>query len=226
MEKVRTYPHRYLEYVLRYIPAAPGPSKVPLENGLILSATWALRNILGENALFTVLAVEPTTTCILPQSQSPLTIEKSTFVSCESEAQFLKSIPSQFTGLRLRTIMSTTVANAGAKPEVSKTAKQTLGMRKNGKQWHAPKKAFRPGSGLTSYAKRAKDREAQAAMKAKEKEIKEEQEEERKAKVTRIKERRAAKEEKDRYAKLAEKMHKKRVERLKRKEKRNKLINS
>lgn len=53
-----------------------------------------------------------------------------------------------------------------------------------GKQWHAPKKAFRPGSGLTSYAKRAKDREAQAAMKAKEKEIKEDQEEERKVRQT------------------------------------------
>lgn len=48
-----------------------------------------------------------------------------------------------------------------------------------GKQWHAPKKAFRPGSGLTSYEKRNKDRVALAAMKAKEKEMKEEQESER-----------------------------------------------
>lgn len=48
-----------------------------------------------------------------------------------------------------------------------------------GKQWHAPKKAFRPGSGLTSYEKRAKERVALAAMKAKEKEMKDEKEAER-----------------------------------------------
>lgn len=49
-----------------------------------------------------------------------------------------------------------------------------------GKQWHAPKKAFRPGSGLTSYQQRAKERIAHAAMKAKEKEMKEEKEADRK----------------------------------------------
>lgn len=54
-----------------------------------------------------------------------------------------------------------------------------------GKQWHVPKKAFRPGSGLTSYEKRAKDRVALAAMKAKEKEMKEEKEVERKVRATR-----------------------------------------
>lgn len=53
-----------------------------------------------------------------------------------------------------------------------------------GKQWHAPKKAFRPGSGLTSYEKRAKDRVALAAMKAKEKEMKEEKEEVRQVRAT------------------------------------------
>lgn len=49
-----------------------------------------------------------------------------------------------------------------------------------GKQWHAPKKAFRPGSGLTPYEQRAKARVAQAAAKAKERELKEEKEAERK----------------------------------------------
>ncbi|TDZ73106.1 rRNA-processing protein cgrA [Colletotrichum trifolii] len=106
------------------------------------------------------------------------------------------------------------------------SADQPLGMRKNGKQWHAPKKAFRPTSGLASYEKRAKDRVAMAAMKAKEKEMKDEKEADRKRHAQAIKERRAAKEEKERYEKMAEKMHKKRVERLKRKEKRNKLLNS
>jgi len=48
-----------------------------------------------------------------------------------------------------------------------------------GKQWHALKKAFRPGSGLTSYEKRAKERVERAAMKAKEKELKDEKEAER-----------------------------------------------
>ncbi|KAM0807153.1 putative rRNA-processing protein [Seiridium cardinale] len=118
------------------------------------------------------------------------------------------------------------------------TTAQPQGMRKNGKQWHAPRKAFRPSSGLKSYEKRVQERTATAAMKAKEKEMKEEKEEERKVSATpigilsdkhrvqAIKDKRAAKEERERYAKLAEKMHKKRVERLKRKEKRNKLLNS
>ncbi|KAK4193419.1 hypothetical protein QBC35DRAFT_446557 [Podospora australis] len=100
------------------------------------------------------------------------------------------------------------------------------GIRKNGKQWHAPKKAFRPASGLTSYEVRTKARLAQQATKAKENEMKEEKEAERKRRTQAIKEKRAAKEEKERYELMAAKMHKKRVERLKRKEKRNKLINS
>lgn len=53
-----------------------------------------------------------------------------------------------------------------------------------GKQWHAPKKAFRPGSGLTSFEKRAKDRVALAAMKAKEKEMKDEKQAERQVRAT------------------------------------------
>ncbi|KAB5580594.1 nucleolar protein CgrA [Coniochaeta sp. 2T2.1] len=111
-----------------------------------------------------------------------------------------------------------------AAPAVPKAAPQ--GMRKNGKQWHEPKKAFRPAAGLTPYEKRAKDRVTMAMVKAKEKEMKDEKEAERKARIEAIKAKRAAKEEKERYEKLAEKMHKKRVERLKRKEKRNKLLNS
>ncbi|EJP65242.1 hypothetical protein ACQRIT_006320 [Beauveria bassiana] len=110
-------------------------------------------------------------------------------------------------------------------PEVTQSEKP-LGMRKNGKQWHAPKKAFRPTAGLTSYEKRTKERTLMAQMKAKENEMKTEKKEERQRKVDAIREKRAKKAEKERYEKLAEKMHKKRVERLKRKEKRNKLINS
>ncbi|PFH57553.1 hypothetical protein XA68_14873 [Ophiocordyceps unilateralis] len=101
-----------------------------------------------------------------------------------------------------------------------------LGMRKNGKQWHAPKKAFRPTAGLTTYEIRVKKRAALAQMKAKERDLKEEKEEQRKQRIEAIRTKRAKKEEKERYEKIAEKMHRKRVERLKRKEKRNKLLNS
>lgn len=45
-----------------------------------------------------------------------------------------------------------------------------------GKNWHAPKKAFRPTAGQTSYAKRLEERKAMAVMKEKEKEMKEEKE--------------------------------------------------
>jgi rRNA-processing protein CGR1 len=58
-------------------------------------------------------------------------------------------------------------------------------MKIAGKQWHAPKKAFRPGSGLTSYEKRARARVEQAATKAKEREMKEEKEAERKVRSPR-----------------------------------------
>ncbi|KAI1118942.1 rRNA-processing protein CGR1 [Nemania sp. NC0429] len=108
----------------------------------------------------------------------------------------------------------------------SKAPEAPRGMRKNGKQWHIPRKAFRPTAGLTSYEEREKRRLAMAVTKAKEKEMKEEKEAERQQRIQKIKDKRAAKEEKERYAKMAEKMHKKRVERLKRKEKRNKLLNS
>jgi rRNA-processing protein CGR1 len=52
-----------------------------------------------------------------------------------------------------------------------------------GKQWHEPKKAFRPGSGLTPYEKRAKERVSMALVKAKEKEMKDEKEAERKVRL-------------------------------------------
>ncbi|TPX14277.1 uncharacterized protein E0L32_000671 [Thyridium curvatum] len=123
--------------------------------------------------------------------------------------------------------MSNTISETSSSTAaVASTSTKALGMRRNGKQWHPPKKAFRPGSGLTSYEKRAKERLATAAMKAKEKELKDEKEAERQRRIQTIRDRRAAKEEKERYEKMAEKMHKKRVERLKRKEKRNKALNS
>ncbi|KAL7927683.1 Cgr1 family domain-containing protein [Trichoderma austrokoningii] len=114
----------------------------------------------------------------------------------------------------------------GSTDKVAEKSTKPLGMRKNGKQWHALKKAFRPTRGLTSYEQRTKERAALAQMKAKEKEMKEEKEEERQRRIQAIKDKRARKEEKERYEKMAEKMNRKRVERLKRKEKRNKLLNS
>lgn len=48
-----------------------------------------------------------------------------------------------------------------------------------GKQWHAPKSAFRPKAGLSSYAKRSEERKSLAATKAKEKEMKDTKEAER-----------------------------------------------
>lgn len=111
---------------------------------------------------------------------------------------------------------------------ISTTAKpsSTTGLRVNGKNWHAPKKAFRPTAGQTSYAKRKQQDETKKAMKAKEQEMKDEKEQERNRRIQAIKDRRAAKEEKERYAKMEEKMHRKLVERRKRREKRNKLLNS
>lgn len=48
-----------------------------------------------------------------------------------------------------------------------------------GKQWHAPRSAFRPKAGNSSYEKRQGERLAMAAVKAKEREMKEEKEAER-----------------------------------------------
>ncbi|KFZ08760.1 hypothetical protein V502_09172 [Pseudogymnoascus sp. VKM F-4520 (FW-2644)] len=118
--------------------------------------------------------------------------------------------------------MSTVVGDAVPQP----AEKPSFGIRKNGKQWHDLKSAFRPKAGNGTYEKRNADRVAMSAVKAKEKEMKEEKEAERQRRITALKDKRAAKEEKARYEKLAETMHRKRVERLKRKEKRNKMIKS
>lgn len=48
-----------------------------------------------------------------------------------------------------------------------------------GKNWHVTKKAFRPTSGLTSYAKRQETRKQQEAIKEHEKELRDEKEAER-----------------------------------------------
>ena len=108
----------------------------------------------------------------------------------------------------------------------SSTAQPPKGMRKNGKQWHNPKSAFRPTAGQTTYTKRMELRKAEQATKALEREMKEAKEDERNRRVQAIKDRRKAKEEKERYEKMAEKMHAKLVERRRRREKRNKMLNS
>lgn len=106
------------------------------------------------------------------------------------------------------------------------TAPAVQGMRKNGKQWHQTKTAFRPRSNQSSFSKRMEEKTATEAVKAKEKEMKDEKEANRQQRVDAIRTKRAAKAERERYAKMEEKMHKKRVERLKRREKRNKMLKS
>ncbi|KAM3074878.1 rRNA-processing protein cgr1 [Clarireedia jacksonii] len=115
---------------------------------------------------------------------------------------------------------------AVATPAQASVTPAPLGMRKNGKQWHEPKKAFRPRAGNNSYERRAKERIALAAIKAKEKEMKDEKEADRQARITKIKDKRARKEERERFEKMAQRMHQKRVDRLKRREKRNKMLKS
>ena len=56
---------------------------------------------------------------------------------------------------------------------------QTAGVRKNGKAWHHPSKAFRPTAGQRSYAKRVQKQAQEAEMKQTEKEMKAEKEDER-----------------------------------------------
>lgn len=123
----------------------------------------------------------------------------------------------------------TAVTAPAAAPTVASSnpaASTGLGMRKNGKTWHAQKRAFRPTSGQTSFAKRMEQDKANKATKALEQEMKDEKEQERQRRIQAIKDKRKAKEEKERYAKMEEKMHRKLVERRKRREKRNKLLNS
>lgn len=56
---------------------------------------------------------------------------------------------------------------------------QTPGVRKNGKAWHHPSKAFRPTGGNRSYAKRVAKESQEAETKKLEKEMKVEKEGER-----------------------------------------------
>lgn len=140
--------------------------------------------------------------------------------------------------------MPTLLASTAASAPDAKIP-QTTGLRKNGKQWHPSKKAFRPTAGQTSYSKRVAKQAQEAEVKKLEGEMKAEKEEERQVRLSvyrqtgcervltilqrriqAIKDKRAAKEEKERFAKMAEKMHRKRVERLKRREKRNKMLKS
>ncbi|KAM0705688.1 hypothetical protein Q7P35_007048 [Cladosporium inversicolor] len=121
--------------------------------------------------------------------------------------------------------MAVVPASTPAAP-LSAKIPQVTGQKKNGKNWHENKSAFRPLAGQTSYEKRAAKQKQEAEVKKMEKEMKEEKEQERQRKVQAIKDKRAAKEEKDRYALLAAKMHAKRVERLRRREKRNKMLKS
>jgi hypothetical protein len=56
---------------------------------------------------------------------------------------------------------------------------QVTGQKKNGKNWHENKAAFRPLAGQTSYAKRAEKQKQENEVKKMEKEMKEEKEQER-----------------------------------------------
>ncbi|KAL9620982.1 MAG: hypothetical protein Q9160_004500 [Pyrenula sp. 1 TL-2023] len=126
-------------------------------------------------------------------------------------------------------------------PDASKPT--IIGMRKNGifhgidfsanclisstgKSWHnlAPRRAFRPTSGQTSYSKRLALRQTTAATKAIEREMKEEKDAQRTRFIDGIREKRKRKEEKEQFEKMEAKMHRKRVERIKRREKRNKML--
>ena len=54
----------------------------------------------------------------------------------------------------------------------------------SGKQWHEPRKAFRPKAGSQTYEQRQEERKAMATVKAKEKEMKDEKEAERQVSAT------------------------------------------
>lgn len=74
--------------------------------------------------------------------------------------------------------MSVTMDSTPAAIPNAKAA-QVTGLRKNGKDWHQPKKAFRPIAGQTAYAKRVARDSQVKEIKATEKEMKAEKEEER-----------------------------------------------
>lgn len=60
---------------------------------------------------------------------------------------------------------------------------QTAGIRKNGKAWHHPSKAFRPTGGQRSYARRVAKEAQEAETKKLEKEMKAEKEDERQVRI-------------------------------------------
>lgn len=74
--------------------------------------------------------------------------------------------------------MAVALASMSAAVPHTKMA-QVTGLRKNGKQWHETRKAFRPTAGQTSYAKRAEKQKQEREVKAQEKEMKDEKEAER-----------------------------------------------
>lgn len=74
--------------------------------------------------------------------------------------------------------MAIQVASTPAAP-LSAKIPQVTGVKKNGKNWHENKAPFRPGTGHTSYAKRAEKQKQEAEVKKMEKEMKDEKEQER-----------------------------------------------
>ena len=95
-----------------------------------------------------------------------------------------------------------------------------------GKNWHAPRAAFRPNKSLTSFKKQRASAQALAATKAKETEMRTEKKEARDQLVTAIREKRERKAERERWEKLEAKLGAKRAERKRRREKRNKMLHS
>ncbi|KAK9448994.1 uncharacterized protein V1518DRAFT_416887 [Limtongia smithiae] len=103
----------------------------------------------------------------------------------------------------------------------------SLGIRKNGKIWKAPKTPQRIrslGLSSTAWSSRTRDRDALRALKAEQTRLADARTDAIRTRVQRIKERQEAKAEQERYARLSETMHRKRLDRLKRREKRNKLL--
>ena len=93
----------------------------------------------------------------------------------------LEFLPHFFSFLHKRQIkvkMATAIASAPVSAPSAQTA-QVNGVRKNGKQWHEPRKAFRPTAGQTSYVKRVAKQAQEAEVKKVEGEMKAEKEEER-----------------------------------------------
>ena len=74
--------------------------------------------------------------------------------------------------------MAVVPASTSAAP-LSAKIPQVTGQKKNGKNWHENKAAFRPLAGQTSYEKRAAKQKQEAEVKKMEKEMKEEKEQER-----------------------------------------------